>query len=130
MNLRMTVSLSRRFFRGLPPDSRTNRPRQKETETAYYVTALSRDQPDAKLLLKFAQRTWGVIENGWHYIRDEVLAESRCTFLRGYPRQNWAALRNAALNWLRREGVTRNSLRLFPKFGYVEEAMALTCYNA
>lgn len=87
------------------------------------MTALSRDQPDAKLLLKFAQRTWGAIENGWHYIRDEVLA-------RGYPRQNRAALRNAALNWLRREGVTRNSLRLFAKFGDVEEAMALTCYNA
>lgn len=103
---------------------------QKETETAYYVTSLSRDLADAKLLLKIARGHWGAIENGLHYIRDEALGEDRCTIFRGHAPQNLAALRNAVLNWLRREGVdkftqtvrsfTRNSLRLFAKLGYVK----------
>ena len=63
-----------------------------------------------------------------HYIRDEAFAEDRCTIFRGHAPQNLAALRNTALNLLRRLGFdkvtatlrrfTWNSQRLFAIFGY------------
>ncbi len=103
---------------------------RKETETVYYVTSLSRQQADAKRLLELIRGHWGVIENGLHWVRDEVLGEDRCTIFRGHAPQNLAALRNGALNWLRQTGngpiasrirsFTRNSLRLLTMFGYVK----------
>lgn len=107
---------------------------RKETETVYYVTSLSRQKADAKRLLELIRGHWGAIENGLHWVRDEVLGEDRCTIFRGHAPQNLAALRNAALNWVRQEGdeeddrsiasrlrsFTRNSLRLLAMFGYVK----------
>lgn len=103
---------------------------RKETETAYYVTSLSRAQADAKRLLGMIRGHWAVQENGLHWVRDEVLGEDRCTIFRGHAPQNLAALRNGALNWLRQTGdgpiasrirsFTRNSLRLLTMFGYVK----------
>lgn len=103
---------------------------QKTTEVAYFVTSLSRKQADAARLLQFTREHWGVIENGLHYVRDEALGEDRSTIFRGQAPQNLAALRNAALNWLRQQGIdkisatirsfTRNPLRLFSKLGYVK----------
>ena len=102
----------------------------KQTETVYCVTSLSREKADAGRLLELARRHWGAIENGVHYLRDEMFAEDRCTITKGDAPQNLAALRNATLNWLRDQGTTkftqtlrsfaRNSLRLFTKLGFVK----------
>lgn len=103
---------------------------KQQTETAYYVTSLTREQADASRLLELIRGHWGVIENGLHWVRDVDLGEDRCTIFRGHAPQNWAALRNGALNWLRQTGdgplasrlrtFTRNSLRLLAMFGYVK----------
>lgn len=103
---------------------------RRETETAYYVTSLKRQQADAAQLLKLCRRHWGAIENGVHWVRDSTLDEDRCTIFSGHAPQNLAAFRNAALNWLRRRksgnlaatirSFTRNSQRLFAILGYVK----------
>jgi predicted transposase YbfD/YdcC len=103
---------------------------QRQTETAYYITSLSRERADAARLLALIRGHWGAIENGTHWVRDVVLEEDRCTIFRGAAAQNLAAFRNAALNWLRRTGggnlaarirsFTRNSQRLFAMFGFVK----------
>jgi predicted transposase YbfD/YdcC len=102
----------------------------RHTETAYFVTSLRRRQADAKRLLQLARDHWAAIENGLHHVRDTTLDEDRCTIFRGHAAQNMAALRNTALNWLRRRGAvnlaasirsfTRNSQRLFATLGYVK----------
>ena len=99
------------------------------SETAYYVTSLSRAQGSADQLLALARRHWGAIENRVHYVRDEAFGEDRVTIFRGHAPQNLAALRNAALNWLRRGGCdkvtatlrsfSRNPFRLFTRLGYL-----------
>lgn len=101
---------------------------QTTTEIGYYVTSLSRARAPAKRLLALARRHWGAIENGVHYVRDEAFGEDRITIFRGAAPQNLAALRNAALNWLRSTGsdkvtatlrsFSRNPFRLFAKLGY------------
>lgn len=101
---------------------------QRTTESAYFISSLSRDRADADALLKLVRGHWGAIENGLHYVRDEALGEDRSTIFKGHAPQNLAALRNASLNWLRREGIdkitatlrsfARNPFRLFTKLGY------------
>jgi predicted transposase YbfD/YdcC len=103
---------------------------QKQTETAYYVTSLTRARASAERLLTISRGHWGVIESGLHWVRDVDLDEDRCTIFRGHAPQNLAAFRNAALNWLRRTGArnlaatlrsfTRNTQRLFTMFGFVK----------
>lgn len=97
-------------------------------EVRYYITSLTRRQAPARFLLKTIRGHWGAIENGLHRVRDTTFDEDRCTIFRGHAPQNLAALRNAALTWLRRIGAgkitttvrsfARNSLRLFSRFGY------------
>ncbi len=101
---------------------------KKTVEVVYYVTSLPRSKANAATLLSLVRDHWGAIENGLHYIRDEALAEDRCTIFRGHAPQNLAALRNTTLNLLRRCGFdkitatlrsfARNSQRLFAIFGY------------
>jgi predicted transposase YbfD/YdcC len=101
---------------------------QTECETVYYITSLPRSRANAKRLLQLARDHWGAIENGLHYVRDEAFGEDRNTIFRGDAPQNLAALRNAALNWLRQSGIhkitatlrsfARNPLRLFSQLGY------------
>lgn len=103
---------------------------QTTTEVVYFVSSLSRERADATRLLQLVRNHWGSIENGLHYVRDEVLGEDRSTIFRGNAPHNLAALRNAALNWLRRNGTSkiaatlrsfaRQPLRLFTKLGYVK----------
>lgn len=103
---------------------------QRQTETAYFVTSLSRSRADASRLEQLIRGHWGAIENGLHWVRDVTLGEDRCTICRGHAPQNLAAFRNAALNWLRSTGggnlaarirsFTRNSQRLFTMFGFVK----------
>jgi predicted transposase YbfD/YdcC len=101
---------------------------KRETETVYYISSLPRTMAGPKDLLSLARDHWGAIENGLHYVRDEVLGEDRSTIFRGQAPQNLAALRNAALNSLRSGGIdtisatlrrfARDPLRLFTKLGY------------
>lgn len=103
---------------------------QRQIETVYFITSLSRHQANAGRLEKLIRDHWGAIENGLHWVRDMTLGEDRCTICRGHAPQNLAALRNTALNWLRRNGggnlasrirsFTRNSQRLFTKLGFVK----------
>lgn len=99
-------------------------------EVAYFVTSLSREQAEASRLLELIRHHWGAIENGLHYVRDETMGEDRSTIFRGQAPHNLAALRNAALNWLRRQDIrqiastlrsfNRKPLRLFTRLGYVK----------
>jgi predicted transposase YbfD/YdcC len=100
------------------------------TETAYYISSLPRSKANARQLATLIRDHWGAIENGVHWVRDVVLDEDRCTIFRGHSPQNWAAARNAALNFLRSlktdnfaatlRTFTRNSLRLFAMLGFVK----------
>jgi predicted transposase YbfD/YdcC len=102
---------------------------QREVETAYYVSSLSRARADAAQLLALVRDHWGAIENGVHHVRDTTFDEDRCTIFRGHAAENLAAFRNMALNWLRQTGsvnlaatirsFTRKSQRLFTKLGFV-----------
>lgn len=105
--------------------------RQKTTtEVVYYITSLPRERADAAQLLELIRGHWGATENGLHWVRDEVFGEDRSTIFRGHSPQNWAALRNASLNWLRRQGLTqfastlrsfnRHPDRLFTRIGLVK----------
>lgn len=97
-------------------------------EVAYCVMSLDRSQASAERLLALARNHWGAIENGLHYVRDEAFGEDRSPIFRGDAPQNLAALRNAALNLLRRSNVSnvtatlrsfaRNPQRLFAILGY------------
>lgn len=99
-----------------------------ESETAYYITSAPRHLARADRLLEWSRAHWGAIENKLHYVRDEALGEDRCTVSTGHAPQNLAALRNAALNLLRRAKVTnilaklrsftRNPWPLLRSFGY------------
>ena len=73
-------------------------------EVAYYITSLPRSRANAATLWSLIRGHWGAIENGFHDIRDEAFAEDRCTTHTGHAPQNLAALRNTALNRLRRHG--------------------------
>jgi len=101
---------------------------QTSVETAYGVTSLTHSQVDASRLLGIVRDHWGAIENGLHWVRDEVFGEDRSPIFSGDAPQNLATLRNAVLNWLRSAGTenitatlrsfTRNPLRLLRKLGY------------
>lgn len=103
---------------------------QTTVEVGYFITSLSREQADAKKLLQLIRDHWGATENGLHWVRDEVMGEDRSTMFRGHAPHNFAAMRNAALNWLRRNDYQeiaktlrsffRNSHRLFAKLGFVK----------
>lgn len=97
-------------------------------ETVYDITSLPRTLAGPDDLLRLSRGHWGAIENGLHWVRDEVLGEDRSTIRTGHAPQNLAALRNAALNWLRAGGIdtisatlrsfTWDSSRLFAKLGF------------
>lgn len=103
---------------------------QVAVETAYFVTSLSRKRADAAALLALPRQHWGAIENGVHYVRDKTFDEDRCTICTDDAPQNLAALRNTALNFLRRlrtpnfaaalRTFARQPQRLFSHFGYLE----------
>lgn len=100
------------------------------TETAYYITSLSRRKANAEQLADLIRDHWGRTENGLPWIRDVVLDEDRCTIFKGHSAQNWAGVRNAALDFLRTlkidnfaatlRSFTRYSSRLFAILGYVK----------
>ena len=83
---------------------------QREIETAYYVSSVSRARANADQLLALIRDHWGAIENGVHHVRDTTFDEDRCTIFRGHAAQNLAATTRS---------FTRQSQRLFTKLGLV-----------
>lgn len=65
-------------------------------EAVYGITSLSRERASAKKLLELVRGHWG-IENGLHWVRDEVLREDRCRVRKGAGAEVLATLRNTVL---------------------------------
>jgi hypothetical protein len=99
-------------------------------EIRYFITSASRPVADADQLLKWTRGHWS-IENRSHYVRDVTFAEDASRIRKGSGPQVMAALRNAAISYLRSTGATniaeqlrRNASRvreLFAQLGIVKE---------
>jgi predicted transposase YbfD/YdcC len=96
-------------------------PRQ---EWAYALTSLPPEQADAARLEQLWRGHWQ-IENGLHYVRDVTLGEDACQVRLERAPANLAACRNAALNLLRRAGVTNVAAALRRHAMYPREALVL-----
>ena len=57
-----------------------------ERETVFGITSLPRTLAGPADLLALARDHWGAIENGLHWVRDEVLGEDRSTIRTGHLR--------------------------------------------
>jgi predicted transposase YbfD/YdcC len=68
-------------------------------ERAYFITSLPNDAPH---LLRASRAHWGV-ENGLHWVLDIAFREDDSRLRRGYGDQNFAVLRQLALNLLRQD---------------------------
>ena len=75
------------------------------TEIAYAITSAPRSLAGAQHLLAWWRGHWGV-ENRSHYVRDVTLQEDNCRIRGGHAPQNLAALRKAAIAFLRLHGYT------------------------
>jgi predicted transposase YbfD/YdcC len=93
-------------------------------EWAYALTSLPPEQADAARLEQLWRGHWQ-IENGLHYVRDVTLGEDACQVRIERAPANLAACRNAALNLLRRAGVTNVAAALRRHAMYPREALAL-----
>jgi len=95
-------------------------------ETRYFITSAPRELANAGVLLTWARGHWS-IENRSHYVRDVTLGEDASRIRKGGGPQIMAALRNAAIGFLRATGATniaeairRNACqvgKLFTKLG-------------
>jgi predicted transposase YbfD/YdcC len=95
-----------------------------QEEWAYALTSLPPEQADAARLEQIWRGHWQ-IENGLHYVRDVTLGEDACQVRADRAPANFAAARNAALNLLRRAGVTNVAAALRRHAMYPREALAL-----
>lgn len=78
---------------------------KKEHEIAYAITSVPRAQADAAQLLQWNRGHWR-IENCSHYVRDVTFGEDASQIRKGGAPQIFASLRNAAISFLRSQGVT------------------------
>jgi predicted transposase YbfD/YdcC len=95
-------------------------------ETRYFITSVPRDLAGASQLLVWGRGHWSV-ENRSHYVRDVTLGEDASRIRKGSGPEIMAALRNAAIGFLRStsatniaEAVRRNASRvrtLFARLG-------------
>jgi hypothetical protein len=74
-------------------------------ETRYFVTSVPRDLAGASRLLVWGRGHWS-IENRSHYVRDVTLSEDASRIRKGSGPEIMAALRNAAISFLRTTGAT------------------------
>jgi hypothetical protein len=74
-------------------------------ETRYFITSAPRELADADVLLRWARGHWS-IENRSHYVRDVTLGEDASRIRKGGGPEIMAALRNAAIGFLRATGAT------------------------
>jgi hypothetical protein len=99
-------------------------------DVRYFVTSASRSRANAGALLKWVRGHWS-IENRSHYVRDVTFGEDASRIRKGSGPQVMAALRNAAIGFLRATGATNiaESLRhnasrvteLFTKLGILKQ---------
>lgn len=80
------------------------RGREPRCEVAYAITSVPKEQADAASLLRWWRGHWG-IENRSHYVRDVTMGEDASRIRTGAAPQILAAFRNAAIGWLRLQGV-------------------------
>jgi predicted transposase YbfD/YdcC len=80
---------------------------EKTVKRRYFISSL---KSDAKLLLH-AVRTHWEIENKVHWVLDIAFREDDCRIRKGNGAQNFAVLRQIALNLLRRERTSKGSLK-------------------
>lgn len=73
-------------------------------EVAYAITSVPKEEADAATLLGWWRGHWG-IENRSHYVRDVTMGEDASRVRTGSSPQVLAAFRNAAIGWLRLQGV-------------------------
>ena len=93
-------------------------------EWSYALTSLPPQQADAARLEQLWRGHWQ-IENGLHYVRDVTLGEDACQVRADRAPANLAACRNAALNLLRRVGVTNVAAALRRHAMYPCQALTL-----
>ena len=74
-------------------------------ETRYFVTSVPCDLAGASRLLVWGRGHWS-IENRSHYGRDVTLSEDESRIRKGSGPEIMAALRNAAISFLRTTGAT------------------------
>jgi hypothetical protein len=72
-------------------------------ETRYFITSVPRDLAGASQLLIWGRGHWS-IENRSHYVRDVTLGEDASRIRKGSGPEVMAALRNAAIGFLRITG--------------------------
>jgi hypothetical protein len=73
-------------------------------EVAYAITSAPMREAGAAALLGWWRGHWG-IENRSHYVRDVTMGEDASRVRTGSGPQVLAAFRNAAIGWLRLQGV-------------------------
>ena len=74
-------------------------------EIRYFITSVPRKQANAGQLLTWARGHWS-IENRSHYVRDVTLGEDASRVRKGSGPEVMAAIRNAAIGFLRSTGAT------------------------
>jgi hypothetical protein len=74
-------------------------------ETRYFITSVPRDLGGASQLLVWGRGHWS-IENRSHYVRDVTFGEDASRIRKGSGPEIMAALRNAAIGFLRSTGAT------------------------
>jgi hypothetical protein len=75
------------------------------SETRYFITSAHRELAGARRLLQWARGHWS-IENRGHYVRDVTFGEDASRIRKGSGPEVMAAVRNAAIGFLRSTGAT------------------------
>ncbi len=111
-------------------DRHTRRGGKWVHESAYYITSVPRFLADAQTLLGWNRGHWG-IENRSHYVRDVTFGEDASQIRKGSAPHCLAAIRDAAISFLRASGVTNMAAALrnnnyqlptlFAKLGIVKQ---------
>jgi len=102
---------------------------QLKREVQLGITSLPEAVTDVWSLLKLKRGHWG-IENKLHWVRDVVFGEDASLIHKGSGPHVLAALRNTALNLLRKAGHTRISACLRFNSGHPAQVLALLGLNA
>lgn len=86
-------------------ESTVKRDGKTSCETRCFITSVPRSEAGAAQLMKWSRGHWS-IENRSHYVRDVTLSEDASRVRKKSGPQVMAAIRNAAIGWLRSTGVS------------------------
>jgi hypothetical protein len=111
-------------------ESTVTRDGKTTTEVRGFVTSVPRSEADGSRLLGWVRGHWS-IENRSHYVRDVTMGEDASRIRKGSGPEVMAAVRNAAIGFLRLSGASkiaaalrRNGSRigeLFTKLGILKQ---------